>query len=181
MPTQLPPYGLKRTAPPAYEPLTLAETKLYLRVDHTDDDAAILRIIQSAREMAEAHLRRSLITQEWQLDIEGGVESPFYLPRGPVQQVLSVMRLRADGSVLETVSAATYRLHATATHLVLSDTLYDRLRITYRTGYGSAEQIPATIRQGILAHVGALYEGVATGGIPEQCVALYQNDRERSL
>jgi uncharacterized phiE125 gp8 family phage protein len=58
------PRGLERIVPPALEPLTLAETKLYLRVDHPDDDQAILRLIQTAREAAEEYLRRSLLTQD---------------------------------------------------------------------------------------------------------------------
>ncbi len=69
----IPARGLTRVVAPAFEPLTLAETKLYLRVDHSDDDASIARMIQAAREAAEFYLRRSLVTQDWLLERDDGI------------------------------------------------------------------------------------------------------------
>lgn len=173
--------ALTRTAPPSFEPLTLAETKLYLRVDHADDDAAILRMIQSAREAAEEYLRRAFITQDWQLELESGLEEPVWLPRGPVQSVVSVQRISETGTVLETLGATLYHLNASKSHLVPHLWLADAVRITYRTGYATAEAVPACLRQGLLAHVAALYEGPAQEGLPAHCLALYAPYRERSL
>ncbi|MBY0407045.1 MAG: head-tail connector protein, partial [Rickettsiales bacterium] len=51
---------LERATAPVAEPLTLAETKLYLRVSGGDEDALIGDMIASARIMAEQWLRRSL-------------------------------------------------------------------------------------------------------------------------
>ena len=175
------PRGLARVAGPAYEPLTLAEAKLYLRVDHADDDQAILRLIQSAREMAEEYLRRSLITQDWQLDLEDGLSDRVTLPRGPVQSILSVETRHADGTLLQTISSGLYRLAATRRELVSDVWLSERVRIQYRAGYGTAENVPAVIRQGILAHVGALYEGGVESSLPEHCRHLYAPHRELSL
>jgi uncharacterized phiE125 gp8 family phage protein len=180
----MPPYPartLTRTALPSFEPLTLAETKLYLRVDHADDDAAILRMIQSAREAAEEYLRRSFITQEWQLDLECGLEEPAWLPRGPVQSILSVQRISETGAVLETLNPSLYHLNGPKSHLVAHVALADAVRVTYRTGYGMMESVPACLRQGLLAHVAALYEGPAQEGLPTPCLALYVPYRERSL
>ena len=49
----------------AVEPLSLAEAKLHLRVDITDDDVLIQAMITSARKFAENLLQRSLISQAW--------------------------------------------------------------------------------------------------------------------
>jgi uncharacterized phiE125 gp8 family phage protein len=51
--------------PPAVEPLSLAEAKDYLRVEHADDDDVIAALIASARAHVEAATRRALITQTW--------------------------------------------------------------------------------------------------------------------
>ncbi|NVO15475.1 MAG: phage head-tail connector protein [Rhodoplanes sp.] len=53
--------------PPAAEPLTLAEAKLYLRVDHDDDDALIGSLVAGARKLVETATRRALLTQTWRL------------------------------------------------------------------------------------------------------------------
>lgn len=180
MTSTLPP-GLTRLAAPAYEPLTLAEAKLYLRVDHPEDDRDILRLITSARETAEEYLRRSLVTQDWRLEREDGLSERTRLPRGPVQSILSVEVLNADGSVQQTLSPGLYRLAASRRELVADTCLAARTRIAYRAGYGNAESVPAVIRQGILAHVGALYEGGILGGLPEHCEHLYAPYREVSL
>jgi uncharacterized phiE125 gp8 family phage protein len=64
------------------EPVTLAEAKLHLRVDLSDDDALITAMISAAREMVERYTSRTLIytayrltMDNWPYDIE--------LPRSP--------------------------------------------------------------------------------------------------
>ncbi|WGD30391.1 head-tail connector protein [Ancylobacter sp. WKF20] len=52
--------------PPA-EPLTLAEAKAYLRVDHEAEDGLIASLLTSARATVEALTRRVLIDQSWRL------------------------------------------------------------------------------------------------------------------
>ena len=51
----------------AVEPVTLAEAKAYLRVEHDDDDDVIAALIAGARIHVEAQTRRALITQSWRL------------------------------------------------------------------------------------------------------------------
>jgi uncharacterized phiE125 gp8 family phage protein len=53
--------------PPAVEPVTLAEAKAYLRVEHDDDDDVIAALVAGARMHVEAQTRRALITQTWRL------------------------------------------------------------------------------------------------------------------
>jgi uncharacterized phiE125 gp8 family phage protein len=64
------------------EPVTLAEAKLHLRVDLSNDDALITAMISAAREMVERYTSRTLIytayrltMDNWPYDIE--------LPRSP--------------------------------------------------------------------------------------------------
>jgi uncharacterized phiE125 gp8 family phage protein len=54
-------------SPPAVEPVTLAEAKAFLRVEHADDDALIGALLRAARSLVEAQTRRALITQTWRL------------------------------------------------------------------------------------------------------------------
>ncbi|MEQ1790660.1 MAG: head-tail connector protein, partial [Rickettsiales bacterium] len=58
---------LERISAPATEPITLAEAKLYLRVDSSSEDNLITDLIVAARMSAEAWLKNSLISQSWKL------------------------------------------------------------------------------------------------------------------
>lgn len=61
---------IRRTQGPAFEPLSLTDAKLYLRVDVDDDDTLISALISGAREFAENYTRRSFIQQSWKLVID---------------------------------------------------------------------------------------------------------------
>jgi uncharacterized phiE125 gp8 family phage protein len=54
-------------APPAVEPITLADAKSFLRVAHGDDDALIAALITAARAHVEMATRRALIAQTWRI------------------------------------------------------------------------------------------------------------------
>ena len=54
-------------APPAVEPLSLADAKAFLRVAHADDDDLIAALVAAARLQVEAATRRALIAQSWRI------------------------------------------------------------------------------------------------------------------
>lgn len=175
---------LTRTSAPATEPLTLAEAKLYLRVDNTDEDTLISDLIVAARMMAETWLRRSLITQAWKIAYDDGIPEDVQLPMGPVNSVSSVVAVNRDASV-QVIDSAGYWLDAAQNRLMLDNPLLGfRIEITYATGYGDAAAVPTPIKQGMLAHIAALYDSRGENGetsLPEQAAALYAPFREMSL
>ena len=50
---------------PSSEPLTLSDTKSYLRVDHSSDDSLITSLIIASRQLVEEHTGRALITKTY--------------------------------------------------------------------------------------------------------------------
>ncbi|MBV9347031.1 MAG: phage head-tail connector protein [Pseudolabrys sp.] len=54
-------------SPPATEPLSLAEAKAWLRIEHDDENDVIAALIAGSRIHIEGATRRALITQSWRL------------------------------------------------------------------------------------------------------------------
>jgi uncharacterized phiE125 gp8 family phage protein len=88
-------------AGPELEPVTLAETKHFLRVEHDDDDDVIGGLIGGARAHLEAQTRRALITQNWRVirDVWPETGCVSLLP-APVQTLDAARIYRADGTTL---------------------------------------------------------------------------------
>lgn len=175
---------LSCVTPPSGEPVTLAEAKLYLRVDSSDEDALIGDLIPAARVAAENWMKRSLMTQSWKLTFDYGIPDCVGLAMGPVNAITSVALVSRD-TTTQTLDNGSYWLNAARTELMLdSMVMAFRVEIVYATGYGDAAAVPRPIKQGMLAHIAAMYERRGEDGImalPEQAAALYMPFREVRL
>lgn len=135
---------LELATPPAGEPVTLDEAKAQCRVEIADDDALISSLIVAARRACENEVRRSFVTQTWDLTLDrfpwrvvGGVLDPWafpsdrawldrialpgsgalYLPRPKLQSVDAITYLDAVG-VTQTLDPSAYRVVAGTPGLV---------------------------------------------------------------
>jgi uncharacterized phiE125 gp8 family phage protein len=172
------------TAGPAAEPVTLAEAKAHLRVDVTDDDAMIARMIQAAREWVEAQTGRALMTQSWRMTLDAWPEGvALALIRPPVQAVAAV-RVFDAGGASTTWAAENYTLLSGAEPPCLvrktpawptPGRVEGGVEIDLTCGYGAAAaDAPAALRQAVLAQAAALYErrGEDAGPAPANALAL---------
>lgn len=159
---------------PESEPFTISDAKLYLRVDGATEDTLIGNMIVAARMAAEQYLRRSLITQVRKLAYNETAPSWISLPFGPVQAVSSIKLIDVEGDEV-TVNSNSYRLTA-GNEAIVSDVALtgNRIEIVYMAGYGNAAAVPEALKQGMLAHVAAFYEGRGGEGVPDMAQALYQ-------
>jgi uncharacterized phiE125 gp8 family phage protein len=81
---------------PPVEPITLTEVKLQSAVTHALHDDMFTAYILSARQYVESYCLRSLITQTRETAYDA-FACVLRLPYGPVQEVLSVEYVAADG------------------------------------------------------------------------------------
>lgn len=169
--------GLVQTVAPAGEPITLAEAKAWLRVDSTDEDVLIASLIQAARAYVETFTSRALITQQFELSLDGFPGSDRFasgrlsearggavvgreivLPRPPLISVQSVKYYDTDGT-LQTFSSAGYHVDTKAQPgRVVLDEDYDwpdidprpnAVIVAYTAGYGTPSQVPQGLRTAI--------------------------------
>ncbi|MFZ5762838.1 MAG: head-tail connector protein [Thermodesulfobacteriota bacterium] len=173
---------------PAAEPVSLAEAKLHLRVEHAADDALITALIQAARERAEAITRRALISQTWEVYLDEWPSEGFIrLPMPPLQSVASVKYTDTDG-VEHTFSDWAADVASLPGRVVLnhgaawpSVTLrpVNPIAVRFVAGYGDAAAVPASIKAAMLLMIGHLYEnreesvaGVSIAALPMGAEAL---------
>ncbi|MDQ0347197.1 head-tail connector protein [Ancylobacter vacuolatus] len=102
-------------AGPTVEPLTLAEAKTYLRVDHEAEDGLISSLITAARATVEALTRRVLIDQSWRIVRDAWPASGLIaVPVNPLKALTAARVIGADGGEtalpLDTFSTDTARL-----------------------------------------------------------------------
>jgi hypothetical protein len=187
--------------PPTSEPVTLAEVKLWMRIDTNDEDALILNLLKAARESAEKYLRRALITQTWNLSIDvpsssldlnlpdgvydlpitalmGVLPSSVELPYAPLQSITSVVTYDTSNAST-TYSSANYFADTANSRLALNNTASwpSNLRqsaavvITYVCGYGTAAQVPQAIKMAIMAHAQKMYDERTLCDLPADAVS----------
>ena len=66
---------LFRTVAPATEPVTLAEAKAYLRLQHDSEDALLAGLVRAAREEVERSTGAALIDQHWRMTLDAWPDS----------------------------------------------------------------------------------------------------------
>ena len=166
--------SVTRATGPAVEPLTVAEAKLHLRVDISDDDAYIGTLITAAREWVENYLDRTLITTQLILRAAEFPTQELELARPPMATAGTatavVITYTLADTTTATLSTALYRVDRTTTPGNVapiingtwpSDVIEDAnaVAVTYWAGYGpTSASVPATIRHAMLMLIGHWYE-----------------------
>ena len=170
--------SVTRATGPAVEPLTVAEAKLHLRVDTTEDDTYIGTLITAAREWVENYLDRTLITTQLILRAAEFPTEELELARPPMATAGTatavVITYTLADTTTATLSTALYRVDRTSTPGNVapiingtwpSDVIEDAnaVAVTYWAGYGpTSASVPATIRHAMLMLIGHWYESRST-------------------
>jgi len=187
------------TAPPAQEPIALADAKLHLRVDVPDDDALITNLITGARSELERGLGRALITQSYTYLLDAWPDGfAVNLPIAPVHSVDQVRVYALDGSFYA-LPTSTYLLDGLGSppRLIRRGTLSwpvplqpaNGIAIDFTCGHGAnPTDVPAALRIATLLLVAHWYEhrqlgeaGAPNIGLPEMVRDLVAPYRVRRL
>lgn len=155
-------YPATVTAAPASEPASAAVAKAQTRIDHSDDDALIERLITVARAHVEKYTGLRLVTQTIAIKCDY-FSDLARLPDGPVQSITSVVYTDADG-IEQTLATTVYELRSDGLDagLVLKfgqswPSLQSGSRITVTAVVGYAA-VPEPIVHAILLQVASHFE-----------------------
>lgn len=152
------------TVAPAAEPLTTADAKAHIRVDHTDDDAMIGSIAAAARAHVEARTATRLYTQTVSFKTDDWADMAN-LPICPVQSISSISYVDIAGDVI-TLPTTVYetRLDLLEPSIVLKYSqawptirMGSLITVTAVVGYGAAGAQPPEVIHAIKLLVGDMY------------------------
>jgi uncharacterized phiE125 gp8 family phage protein len=163
-------HALEIVESPSATPITVAEVKAQLRVEHNDDDMMIARLIEVAVAYVDARgvLGHAMMTQKWAQWMGPNPSQAVSLSIGPVQDVTAVKYYDVDG-VLQTDTLTNYQNFGTGFNSTIgpkdgfswpvAQNRPDAIRIEYRAGYGSVKTDgPQGIRHAMMLLVGHWYD-----------------------
>ena len=161
-------WSLRLTDPPAIEPVTLDEAKLFLRVDHDDEDTLIESLISGARSYCENAQHRAYITQTWTMTLDRFPSRDcIILPRPPLQAITDFQYRSKDGGYHTfsdyaiDASIEPGRLYLTPNSAWPADNLWSKAAVTieYECGYGDdPSDIPVAAMQMLRLLIAQWYE-----------------------
>lgn len=91
---------------PTVEPVTLAEVKAHLVIEHGESDELLLGMITAARRHVEQYTRRPLVRQKWRMFMDQFSDNVDLRP-APVREVDQIQYIDIDG-VTQTVATSAY-------------------------------------------------------------------------
>lgn len=160
---------LRLITAPAGEPISTADAKAHLRVTSSSDDTYIDALVSGARVLAEQQLGRALISQTWELVLDGWPMdgSPVAIPLGGVTAATFAKYYDAS-NVQQTWSSSLYEV-ALSDYLSTLGPVYgqaypatyprwDAVQLRFVAGWANAAAVPKAVVQWMLLQVGHWYE-----------------------
>jgi len=164
--------SLIRVTEPTVEPVTVAEAKAHLRVEHSADDNLISDYIKAAREYVEEYLDVTLMLTQWRMKID--IFAPvIQLPRPSMATAAGytdvTLTYTTEQNAVQTLPNNEYRIDRDTKPGELRPTYaaswpshradYNSISVTWWAGYGAAgSDVPQRIRHAVLLLVTHLYE-----------------------
>lgn len=175
------------TTPPQSEPLTTAQAKAHLVVDHSDHDVLIDGMVAAARSSVEAVLKASLLPTVWTYKLNC-FPPEIRLPVGPVlDAALVAITYIDDAGAVQTLASADYQVSVGETGVIRpaygkvwpsTRPEMDAVRIEFTAGWATSDAIPRAVMAALRLMVGHLYEhreAVSLGDLPTELPLAYMN------
>ena len=166
--------GYTLVTAPTSEPISLAQAKLFLRLDDIGgshpDDSLITSLIAAVRQFAERETKRSLITQAWRYTADAFYDcgrDEIWLEKGPITAISSITYLDMAGAT-QTLASTEYTTDLTGPLARVAPAFgkawpatlpqIGAVAVNFTAGYGDADAVPHGVKQWMLLRLRALYD-----------------------
>ena len=156
-------------AGPSVEPVTLAQAKVFVRVDDTVEDGFISTLVTAARLHIEGTTGRAMISQSWRVVCDDWPpDRAIILPVAPLISITAINVYENDGTPTslslaqfqpETKTAPARIFVPASISGVPAMREHNGIEIDYVAGFGPAgDDVPGDLRQALLSLVGYWFE-----------------------
>lgn len=176
-------------AGPQEEPITLAQAKLFLRVDHDDEDGLIEALVKAARLHVEEATGQRLMSQSWRVVLDEWPPGPVRVPLRPLTALVGA-RLRSASGESADIDVEGAAIDAMRGEIRLAERPrpqrpFAGIEIDIEAGYAGPAEVPATLVQALRMIIAHWYEhragAPAATALPEGITALLASQRVRRL
>jgi uncharacterized phiE125 gp8 family phage protein len=156
---------------PAAEPLTLADAKNFLRVEHDADDDLISALITAARIHVEAETHRALMTQTWRLVLDRWPTTGRIDVRPAPLRTLTAARVYDSAGSAHAVDLEAFIVDTASALLAFATWSLTQpgraiagIELDVSVGFGDADDVPEPLRQAVRFLVAHWYENRRISG-----------------
>lgn len=160
---------LKVSVAPTSAPITLSEAKAHLRVDASDEDALIQRLINSAVAKIDGvdGIGYCMMTQTWVATLDAFPAGTIVLPLAPFNALVSIAYTDTSGNP-QTMDAADYNVVGGATPAFV-EPIYGgswpsardvsgAVSVTFRVGSATAAEVPGDLVEAMFKMIESWFE-----------------------
>lgn len=163
-----------RTTDATSEPVTTAEMKAHMRIDHSDEDTEIDAFVTAARQTIEAAYDLAMFTQTWTLELDEWPtgDNPIQINTTPLQSVSSISYVDINGDS-QTLATSVYTVdtkHKPGRVYLAYNQTWPNLRgqrkavtITYLAGYAATASIPDNWKTAVMMLAADYFENREAG------------------
>lgn len=151
------------------EPITLAEAKMWTRIDVADEDSFFEQIcIPAARQEAERRMNRTILTTTWLLQLDAFPDCSCIRMHWPVLQSVTHVKYVDPTGAQQTLDQAAYLLDKTseparlclvpgASWPATQCGRVNAVEVQYVAGWVDRDKVPAPIRQWVALFAATLF------------------------
>jgi uncharacterized phiE125 gp8 family phage protein len=158
-------HSLLLVTPATSDPVTVAEAKTFLRIDHDSEDDALDRQISVAASWCQERIDRQFMLATYRMYLDRFPTCAIILRRPPLKTLSSITYVDGDG-VTQPLAANQYKVSNGRSPVVIwpayecywptARTEQESVQVNFIAGYDTAADVPAGIREAICLHLGIL-------------------------